>query len=182
MFVDDTATKYEWLSALKSTHEALIEFVDRLPDESLCYSKAGKWNAGQQLQHVYLCLQVISQALASKKYIQDTFGRIDRPALNYEEVIARYKAGLAAGGRAPERFIPGPFEPEQKAQIIASLRQVLDTIKTQLESYSEKDCETLVLPHPFVGKLSIKELFFLMTEHASLHQRSIAEALKTTNN
>jgi hypothetical protein len=174
-----TSLKHEWLSELERRHEALIQYVDPLPDEALLYSETGKWNAGQQLQHVYLCLQVISQALASKKYIEDTFGRIDRPTWNYDEVIARYSAGLAAGGKAPERFVPAAFDPDGKERVIADLRGLLHTIKTQLESYSEEECDTLVLPHPFVGKLTIRELFFLMTEHADIHHRSIERGLRT---
>jgi hypothetical protein len=181
MPADNRPLKTEWLAALQRTHQDLIQYVSLLPDEALLYSETGKWNAGQQLQHVYLCLLTISQALASRKYIEDSFGRIDRSCWNYDEVIERYKAGLSAGGKAPDRFVPGPFELVQKDQVIANLRQVLETIGTQLASYTEEECNTLVLPHPFVGKLTIRELFFLMTEHASLHQHSIEHALITAN-
>jgi len=177
MPAENPPLKTEWLADLERTHEALIQHVSLLPDKALLYSEGDKWNAGQQLQHVYLCLLTISQALASRKYIEETFGRINRPTWNYDEVIARYKAGLSAGGKAPERFVPGPFEAAEKDQVIANLRQVLRNIGTQLESYSEEDCDMLVLTHPFVGKLTIRELFFLMIEHATLHQHSIERAL-----
>jgi hypothetical protein len=178
MSTDNNPSKAEWLPALYQTHEALIHYVNLLPDEALVYSQAGKWSAGQQLQHVYLCLLTISKALSSKKYVEETFGRIDRPTLSYDEVIERYKAGLAAGGKAPDRFVPGPFEPGQKEATIANLRQTLQDIETHLQAYTEEDCNTLILPHPFIGKLTIKELLFLMTEHASVHQRSIEHALQ----
>jgi hypothetical protein len=178
MSTENFISKQNWLAELIHTHTRLMEYVEALPDADLIWSEEGRWNALQQIKHVYLCLSTISQALSSKEYIEQKFGRIDRPTLTYDEVIERYKSGLAAGGKAPDRFVPdSSLKPSQKDEIIGELNNMLLNIQKQLESYSDDECNSLVLPHPFVGKLTIKELFFLMTEHANIHRNSIDRAL-----
>jgi hypothetical protein len=153
----------------------------RAQSEDLLYSETGRWNAGQQLEHVCLCLKAMSGALGSKDFIEQTFGRIDRPVRTYEEVQASYRSGISAGGKAPERFEPGAFEPERKAGLIAALDALLLAIQEQTAAYSEEELDMLVLPHPFLGKLTIREMFFLMTEHAGIHEASIARGLQHRN-
>jgi hypothetical protein len=173
------ATTRDWLISFYNAHQQLMQYVGGLSKEELLYSEPDKWNAGRQLQHVYLCLVAMSKGLSSKAYIIQNFGQIDRAVLSYPEVITWYKSGLAAGGKAPERFVPGPFAVDQKEQLLQDLEQLLQTLSNQLEGYSEEELDTLALPHPFLGKLSIREFFFLMTEHAALHQESIGRGLES---
>ena len=174
----DTLSTKQCLNDLCRTHLALIDYVNGLTEAELVFNEAGRWNAGQQLQHVYLCLDVISKAMASKAYIDQTFGRIDREVKTFDEVLDWYRAGLANGGKAPERFEPSPFEPGQKAGLVAAMNDLLTRLREQTAAYTDAELDSLVLPHPFLGRMTIREMLFLMTEHPLVHRRSIERGLQ----
>jgi hypothetical protein len=170
-------TKEELLARFYDNHKELLDYVDALDDDAYLLSVNEKWTAGQQLAHVQLCLLPIHKALESKEYIKEKFGVLDRPARNYDELIAYYKEGLNAGGKAPERFLPEAVALDNRAQVSEDLMGITATVQKQLEDYTEEELDTLVLPHPFLGMLSLRELFFLMTYHATHHLRQVQDSL-----
>jgi len=171
-------TKPILLDQFEQAHVELISYVQTLPDSAYLYSHEDKWTAGQQLVHVLLCLQVTSKALLPAAVIGQRFGKTERPEMTFDELVRYYLAGLADGGKAPERFLPGPVGIGQREQVNAELMSLLATIRQQLMIYSEEEMSNLSLPHPFLGKLSIRELFYLMTYHAGHHQRQIVAHLQ----
>lgn len=171
-------TKQELITKFRQNHQELIDYVTALTEGQFSYSRNEKWTPGQQLSHVYLCLKPIAQALASKDFILQRFGKIDRPSLSYDAVIENYKMALAKGGKAPERFVPEKFDPDHKAELSAQLVALLQTIEQLLDHYTDEELDHLVLPHPLLGNLTIREMFYLMTYHATHHLRQTELNLK----
>ena len=171
-------TKQELIAAFYNNHQSLTHYIDALPLEQFMLSKNGKWTAGQQLSHIYLCLKPIAQALASKEFIAQKFGTIDRAVMEYDEVITQYKRALENGGVAPSRFLPELVTANQKRQLVADVQELLQAIRIQWDTYTEEELNSLVLPHPLLGSLTIKELFCLMTYHATHHQQQIEQSLE----
>jgi hypothetical protein len=170
-------TTHQLIDQFCDNHQELIDYVCGLDDRGFLYGSDGKWTAGQQLSHVYLCLQPMSRALSSKDFIRSKFGVLDRPVLNYDQVIDNYRNGLANGGKAPEQFLPAVVTLEEKSELLKNLSDILNTIREQYEGYTDEELDTLVLPHPFLGKLSLREFFFLMTYHATHHLRQAVQNL-----
>ena len=170
-------TKEELLGRFYDNHKELADYVDALDEDAYLLSVNDKWTAGQQLAHVHLCLLPIHKALLSKEYIKEKFGSLDRPTRSYDELITFYKQGLSAGGKAPERFLPEAVALDNRAQVSADLMGITATVQKQLGDYTEEELDTLVLPHPFLGALSLRELFFLMTYHATHHLRQVQDSL-----
>jgi len=164
-------TKQELIAKFRENHQELVDYIAALTQEQFSYSCNGKWTPGQQLNHVCLCLKPIAQALASKDFILQKFGKIDRPSLGYDAVIENYKTALAKGGKAPERFVPEKPDPEHKAELSAQMIALLQTIKQLVDQYTDEELDHLVLPHPLLGNLTIREMLFLMTYHATHHLR-----------
>lgn len=162
-------TKQELIDSFYKNHLELLDYIVTLTDEAFSFSANGKWTAGQQLSHVYLCLQPISQALGSKEYILQKFGKLDRETMDYEKVILLYTSALENGGKAPERFVPELVNASDRIQLRNDFNELLLKLNTQLGEYSEDELNTLILPHPLLGNLCISELMYLMTYHATHH-------------
>ena len=160
-------TKQELTTTFYSNHLALMNYVSALPDEKFIYRNEEKWTAGQQLSHTYLCLLPFLKVLPSKASVL-RFGRINRKTWSYETVIEKY---LQTDLKAPGIYLPEPVESEQKALINASLQQALDTIVQLLEPYTEEELDHFVLPHPLLGPLTVREMFYLMAYHPLHHLR-----------
>ncbi|MBC7848848.1 MAG: DinB family protein [Chitinophagaceae bacterium] len=159
------------------THQEIIEYVDALDETQFMRSEGGKWTAGQQICHLFLCLQTISNALVSKQSIVHKFGTLERSLMNYDQVVAIYKEGLANGGKAQDRFLPPPVSVDERFLVRNSVRGMLQLLQLQLQNFSDEELDTIVLPHPFLGRLSIRELIYLMTFHATHHLEQIRRAI-----
>lgn len=172
-------TTEQLIDTLVSNHSDAAIYITGLTDEQFSTSKNGKWSPGQQLEHLILCLKPISQALASAQFIEEKFGKLQRPNMDYEQVIDTYKKGLAAGGKAPERFLPQNVTPGQRTALRDELTNTLTTMQQLLAGYSEAQLDTLVLPHPFLSMLSIRELFYLMSYHPLHHMQQVHHNLQS---
>lgn len=166
------------IERLISNHNEAAAFITSLNEEEFMLVRNNKWTAGQQLSHLILCLQPIGQALQSADYIRGKFGTVNRQLMDYDQVIATYKTGLQNGGKAPERFIPPAIAAGEGYHLRQELNEVLSTIKNHLQSYSETDMDTLGLPHPFLGLLTIRELLYLMSHHPHHHLEQVKVNLK----
>jgi hypothetical protein len=171
-------TKEALIKLFFDKHNEFLAYINTLPDVEFMISKNHKWTPGQQLDHIYLCLQPLAQALASKAYIEQKFGLIKRPFLSYNEVIANYDAALKKGGKAPERFVPKSVELDQKPELLTLTHEMIKAISDQLTTYTETELDTLALPHPLLGLLTVKEMFYLMAHHATHHLDQTKQNLK----
>ncbi|HRG32892.1 MAG: DinB family protein [Saprospiraceae bacterium] len=170
--------RQELINQFTKNHQEFVEYVQDLSDEKLMFSPSEKWNAGQQLNHIYLCLLPIEQALASKEYILNKFGLSDHSSLPYEEIVKHYINALNKGGKAPDRFVPETFDLLNRPLLTSKLYDLLLKIGQHFENYSEEELDSLVLPHPLLGRLTIRELFYVMTDHAVHHHKQVIRNLE----
>lgn len=170
-----TMTKQELIKAFYDNHKEMSDYINSLTDEQFVYSRNGKWTAGQQFSHVYLTLLPFPKILPSKEYIVQKFGKIDRPIWSYNTVIENY---FKTSRQAPQQFIPEQVSPLQKEIITGDLQRILLTIQQLLDQYTDEELDTFVIPHPLLGKLTIREVFYLMTYHATHHLRQIEQNLE----
>lgn len=168
--------KQELLNAFKDNHQKFTQFVDHLDPEKFVYTYHNKWSAGQQLKHVLLTLTPFPKILPSQSYIAEKFGTIDRMTWNYETVLNNY---LKTERKAPAQFVPdGVITPDQKEEIIADIQHHIETITSLLSDYSEEALDALCIPHPLLGKLTIREMFYLMSYHPLHHLKQIELSLE----
>lgn len=172
-------TRQELIDDFVRNHHEVIDYMSSLDDPEFIYSQNGKWTAGQQLHHILLTIMPFPKVLPSKEFIREKFGDIDRPAWNYETVLERYsKTSL----QAPGQFLPaGKIEPDQKAQLISEIQKNLEDIKQVWVNYAEDELDRLTLPHPLLGKLTIREMFYLMAYHPLHHLKQIRLMLEDTH-
>lgn len=161
-------TKQELINAFQTNHKELVDFVNSLTDDQFIYRHNEKWTAGQQLQHIYLTLLPFPKALSSKEYLLHKFGKINRPIWNYDTVIENY---LKSTLQAPQTYLPEQINADQKGKIASDILYLLTSIQHLLNDYSDEELDTLVLPHPLLGNLTLREMFYLMTYHAAHHSK-----------
>jgi len=168
-------TKQELIRAFLQNHEAAVAYVAGLSGKQLHYASAGKWSPAQQLQHISLTIAPFPKALASKEYLSQKFGSIDRPVWDYKTVLEHY---FNTSLKAPAQYVPdGKLKPEQEEEVVQVLYGNLKAIGVLLEGYSEEELDTLVLPHPLLGKLALREMFCLMGYHPLHHIQQMKDML-----
>lgn len=168
-------TKQELISMFIRNHRETMDYINQLDEQQFTSGFNSKWTAGQHLKHILLTIVPFPGALASKTVLLEKFGVVDRPTWNYETVLENYaKTSL----KAPDQFLPGDeITPDAKGELNAELLEVLENIHSELNKYTEEELDTLVLPHPLLGKLTIREMFYLMGYHPLHHQKQLESML-----
>lgn len=160
---------------LHQEHEQFISYLNGLSESAFIDAPVGKWSAGQQMEHIYLSLKPLRQILTLPPWaLRLLWGKSNRQGRSYEALVARYQQKLNEGGRATTRFIPG-MVPFSKREVFSnSIPLELERIGRQLDRFSEQELDVLLLPHPLLGKLTLREMMYFSIYHVGHHQKSIA--------
>lgn len=166
---------------LLSSHHSFIEYVMQLPDEDFLYNGNNKWSAGQQLDHIYISVKTVRQALSIPKFLAKIiWGFSNRPGKNYEELVQKYLTKLENGGKSSRRFIPKHVGVAQKATLKNALMKELNRLCSNVDRFSEEELDTLILPHPLLGKLTNREMLYFTIYHVEHHEALIRKNLLLT--
>ncbi|MCW3124161.1 MAG: hypothetical protein JWQ38_3653, partial [Flavipsychrobacter sp.] len=142
-----------------------------LTAEEYSFSKHGKWTAGQQLQHIVLCVKPLVQVFGmDTQVIAEAFGQTDEKGRTYEILLNDNTTKLKEGGKAPERYVPEATSPGQSADLCGVLTKLVQELSSKIELFSEDELDSLLIPHPLLGKISLREMLYNAIYHVTHHQ------------
>lgn len=174
-----TMTIPELQQKLRESHTRFIGTVNRLPDEDFTRSVNEKWTAGQQLEHIIKSVAPVNQAFALPGFIlKMRFGKTNRPSRTFDQLVEKYQSKLGLGGRAPSRFAPSLVNVSERAASVKKLEKLVASLIARTERFSEKQLDLLILPHPLLGKLTLREMIYFTIHHARHHEKQIINNLK----
>jgi hypothetical protein len=175
-----TMTKPQIIQLLQEKHQAFIAHIQTLNEEEFLYAPAAKWTAAQQLDHIHKSVKPLTQAMGYPKFVPRVlFGKANRPSKTYEELINRYNEKLSLGGRASGRFVPPTIAASQKDGLIKLILTSVNKLCNRIEKFSETELDNLILPHPLLGKITIREMLYFTAYHVAHHKAIIKRALET---
>ena len=167
-------TKQEIASALEEKVNAFNGYIASLDKEQFEITPGGKWSAGQNLDHLIRSIKPLQLAYWLPKFILKTiFGKANRPSRTYDELVTRYKTKLAAGGRASGPFIPPVISFEQKDALLKTYETQKRKLISKINRQNEKVLDLYILPHPLLGKLTLREMLFFTIHHNEHHLESL---------
>ncbi|MGB1018607.1 MAG: hypothetical protein ACPGVH_06035 [Chitinophagales bacterium] len=85
---------------------------------------------------------------------------------------------MKARGKSPSKFEPKIVLFSEKENLIGKLDYNLNKFIKSLEKISEKELDNFRVPHPLIGKLSIREMLYFSDYHVLHHKKSIESKLK----
>ncbi|HQQ95846.1 MAG TPA: DinB family protein [Cyclobacteriaceae bacterium] len=151
------------------------EFTDRIlaiPDAQLHQRDPGKWNAIQLMDHIRISVKPVRLALQLPKFVLRVFGTANRSSRSYEALVERYQTKLREGGKAPGRFVPSA-QSASPDRIARELIGLVKSISQSLESFTEAELDTYLLPHPLLGKLTLREMMYFTIYHVGHHEQQL---------
>lgn len=164
---------------LRESHVHFIGTISRVSDADFTKSVNQKWTAGQQLDHIIKSVAPVNQAFALPAFVLKLlFGKTNRPSRTYDQLVEKYQAKLAAAGKAPGRFVPGSVNATQRAAFVRKLEKLVGSLSARTEGFSEEQLDLLILPHPLLGKLTLREMIYFTIYHAGHHEKQVVDNLK----
>lgn len=164
-------TRPALIEQMQLKHGALARYAEKLSDEDWMFSGAeGQWTAGQQLAHIYKSVKPLADALRMPKFVvKSVMKKANRPSRTYDEVVEKYHKKLDEGLKSPPRFAPAEVSIAKRTKLIAQLRKKVDLLCRKLENYSEAELDQIVLPHPSLGYITMREMMYFTIYHAEQH-------------
>ena len=165
---------------LQSNHTQFIEQLQQLPDTDFCYASDGKWTAAQQLDHIVKSINPVNMAMGLPKFIiKWKFGIANRSSRSYEDLVEKYHVKLQEGGKASGRFIPAPVEVAQKPKLLIQLTGLVIKLCHITLVHSEEALDKYILPHPLLGKLTLREMLYFTGYHVEHHRHLVTKGLES---
>lgn len=172
--------KANLVKQLQKNYTSFIDFMNSLSKEDYHFSANEKWSAGEQLAHIVLSLKpMVSVFQMEKTVLAEKFGKSEGLKRPYDEIIGLYFDKLKNGLKAPDRFNPRLQNQENRDTLCEKVSQMVQTLSSRIEKFSEEELDDLALPHPLIGVLSLREMLFHTIYHAQHHQNLASKALKT---
>lgn len=155
---------------LLKRHQAFTAMLMGLSPEDFMHQPGTAWTAGQQWAHIVSSVEPVALAfLLPKVVLRMWMGRNRRPPRDYEALVTRYLGKLAAGGKAPGRFVPKAVSLAERPQLQRKLDKAVAKLVRRIDRFSDAELDQLLLPHPLLGKLSLREMLYFTLHHVDQH-------------
>lgn len=170
---------------LTQRHESFCNYISALSEKEFLFSNNGKWTTGQQLDHICRATSLLPLGLSFPGFLRKLlFGKPKKLSRNYDELVKNYVSVLEAGGRASGVFIPKPVPFLRREQLCKKLISTIEKINRSLSKYSEEQLDQTRLPHPLLGKITLREMMMFTIYHVHHHHKltkKYLEDFKTSN-
>ncbi len=181
----DPYTKRSLIKAVQKSQTDVTDFFSTLSLEAFYHSPTDAWSPAENLQHLIKSVQPISLAMKLPKFILAVlFGRSTRVSRRFANITALYRDELQKGATAswffhPSRSIANEANTETyRHQLLQKWEKAGSDLFAQLQKWSEQDLDRYRLPHPILGKLSVREMLLFTIYHNTHHIMSVKRHLE----
>lgn len=170
----------ELSSRLTQSYQGFNQLIGSLSDEHLVTAPEQKWTALQQLDHLIKSVSPVNMAFGLPRLVLSwKFGKANRPSRTYEQLVAKYQSKLQEGGRASGRFVPPPaIDAAERDQLLRRLEKLVHQLASRTARSSDSYLDTYILPHPLLGKLTLREMIYFTAYHALHHTELVKKGLE----
>jgi hypothetical protein len=142
----------------------------------------GGWSPAETVRHLNKSTRPVIKALGMPKLLlRVLFGRARRPSMTFDQLRARYLQLLAEGGQAG-RFAPSSqSEPDLdvwRRKIMIDFARLHADLRTAIAQWPDPSLERLQMPHPLLGKLTVREMLMFTLYHQQHHAEVVRRKLR----
>ncbi len=167
-------TKQELKIALEDSFKSIASDVENIEETHFFAPIGEKWSVAENILHLTQSAKGLNQGMAlPKTFLEQQFGKIDRPTLSYEGVIDKYLTVLEIGVTARGGFLPQMPENPSKAILLSSFLKHHQTLADFLNDWSETELDEYCIKHPVLKILTIREFYYFMDYHILHHHKAI---------
>ncbi|MFY0631277.1 MAG: DinB family protein [Flavobacteriaceae bacterium] len=160
------------IELLESQHQEVFQWLENQPDEKWITGPEGKWTTGQHILHLVNSEKMLNKALSYPKFlVKRKFGVSNRESRSYSEVAKRYQERLSENQEKARAFNSGLRTPslKEKKHLMNTLKIQNKKLQYKTKKLKDKHIETLLLPHPLMGRMTLKEIIMWTAHHTEHH-------------
>ena len=164
--------KKQILQKLSEGFDLVEETLRNTENDVFFRRKDDKWSVAENAKHLILSVNPLNMAFSLPNFTLLFFGKLNRPARNYEEMVEKYHQKLAEGAVATPQFIPEGVSSNQE-DLIQELKKTNDKFLIKVDNFEEEDLDKYLIPHPVLGKLTIRVMLYFTICHTLHHHKAI---------
>lgn len=151
----------------RETADAISNFFSELDADTFSTTRGSQWSYAKNLDHLIRSVSPIVRAMRLPKLmLRLLFGK-GTTKKTYQEIHDAYKAKLRAGAQAPRRFVRS--EEFSQQQLITRWLSVSRSLENCIAESVEPQLDNLRLPHPILGRITVREMLYFTDIHARHH-------------
>ncbi|HXD94211.1 MAG TPA: DinB family protein [Bacteroidia bacterium] len=155
---------------LVKKHNTFSDYVLSLNEGDFNFALPEKWNAGQHLQHILISVSRLAKAFDNPKYVISTEeAELKREGMSYDALVALYLEFIKKGAKASAPFVPELVTIRQRTQLVKDMQAAVDELCLKLDKYTEQQLDELTIPHPLLGRITLREMIYFTIKHAEHH-------------
>lgn len=167
------STRRDLIEALEAAHESAVEYWSDFETPEFFAPIGSHWSPSEHVRHLTRAMTPLLPALRMpRSALRLLFGAVATPSRSYDAIEAAYAQALAAGGTAgryapsPERSTPDSM---RRDAIMDAHSETLRGMTQALERWTEAQIDAYRLPHPLLGKLTVREMMLFTLIHNQHH-------------
>ncbi|GEP92565.1 DinB superfamily protein [Chitinophaga terrae (ex Kim and Jung 2007)] len=160
---------------LDEEFDELVDYISALPDIRFTVALNGQWSTGQHLEHLVKSIRPTCNGLGYPKITLRYYGVSSSPSRSYDQVSAMYDDLQGNGCSSIKEWMPGIAYPAQKIALLSEFLSLHQKLNRKLAEWTEPELDKYRLPHPLMGKLTMRESLYFIICHTKHHLRKIQD-------
>ena len=171
----ENTPKTQLINMLTVSNQRVIDWFTAISAEDFFARYGEAWSASDNVDHLIKSHKPISKALKLPKItLRAMFGKPGKASMSYEELCQIYRDAIARGAQASGRYLPNQETPNSGAEttqtkLIGQFSKASTELVAAVERWEDKELDDYLLPHPILGKLTIREMLFFTIYHNLRH-------------
>ncbi len=176
----DAYTLSEIRTEMARANAALTEFFAGIPAETFFEHPPRVWSTAENLAHLCKTVRAATLAYRVPARLSGLIWGSAETSRSYDELVASYKAVLDAGAESPAAYVPeldnAPQDAEAaKQELLQRWQQAAGKLEAALANWQDEDLDKAKVPHPVLGKLTLRELLFFTLYHNLHHINDVRQ-------
>ena len=149
------------------TAAEVSSFFANVDTNQFSADRGDRWTLAQNLDHMILSVKPVARGLrVPKLLIRLLFGKASG-SNSYGQIHEDYKAKLAAGYESPLAYMSPSVASQQV--LLERWDQAAKQLTANLATWNETQLDRLRMPHPLLGKITVREMLYFTDFHTRHH-------------
>jgi hypothetical protein len=171
----EISSKEILLAVLRDSNQRAANWFRAIPADDFFIRQGEVWSHSDNLDHLIKAVKPVAKALKLPKLtLHAMFGKPEKASVSYDELCQRYRDEIARGGQASGLYLPNQTVPDEnteevKKDLLHQWSNASGELVSVAEKWEENDLDRYQLPHPLLGKPTIREMLYFTIYHNLRH-------------
>ena len=167
--------KPDLIKNLDANKDLVLITCEAMTDNHFFAEKGEKWSNAGHIEHLINSIKPLNQLFILPKFVMTwVSGKPNRKSRTYDELVTKYWEKLATRNPTINRFGPKAGKNYTKEELLRKFKSQYEKFSTKIEkNWDEESLENYLIPHPLLGKLTVREMIMFTAYHTLHHLKAI---------